>query len=121
MPLSWFSAGKAGAAVKGGLVVLGGVGFMVVWLAGAAVWGAMSLMGGVMANDAGRVAPATHATLLGVLSAGELLVAAAGVSGGLAFFWTEARGLLWMIFAGLLVAGLLLQAGAIWSFASASS
>jgi hypothetical protein len=97
-----------------------GIAFMVVWLGAAAVWAAMSLMGGLMANDAGRVPAGTHATLLMVLVAGEVLVALAGIPGGLAVFWAGWRAVLLWTFAILLVVGIGLQLWAAWSFASAA-
>ena len=97
-----------------------GIAFTVVWLGAAAVWGVMSLMGGLMANDAGRVPAGTHATLLMVLVTGEVLVALAGIPGGLAVFWASWRAVLLWTFAILLVVGIGLQLWATWSFASAA-
>ncbi len=112
---------RTGSAQVSMLAILGGIAFIVAWLGLAGVWAVMSLMGGVMANDAGRVGADRHATLLVVLLIGEVLVALAGVSGGLAFFLPDHRATLWWTFAGLLAAGAAMQIWAGWSFISAAS
>ena len=109
------------AAQASMLAMLGGVAFVVIWLAACGLWAMMSLMGGVMANDAGTVSSNRHATLLVVLFVGEAIVAIAGVVGGAAFFLPAMRATLWWTFAGLLVLGVGAQIWAVRAFLAAAS
>ena len=77
--------------------MIGGIVFVVVWLALCAVWFVMSLMAGAMANDAGTVAPEVHARLLILLMLGELAVAIAGIAGGSSFIFAEHGAQVWAI------------------------
>jgi hypothetical protein len=97
----------------------GGIIFIVVWLAGHGLWMTLSLIGSVMANDSGRVSNERHETLIFGLLAGQLLAGAAGIPGGLAFFWRKKRKALLWLAGGLFVLGVLVQVGAFRAFTSA--
>ena len=99
---------------------LGGVAFMVVWLMAAVAWAVVSLMGSLMANDAGRVSADRHMKMLVWLVIGEVLAAAAGIPGGLAFFWAAHRTHMLVGFTGLLVTGGVMQIWALMSFFAAA-
>lgn len=102
------------------MAVLGGVLFMLAWLAASAVWALMAVMGGLMANDSGAVASDRHAVLLVTMLVGVAAAALAGVAGGLAFFWTDMRRPLVIGFVALLFGGVGLQAYAYKAFTSAA-
>lgn len=74
-----------------------------------------------MANDAGPASSGRHGSVLFWMLAGEILVALAGIPGGLAFFMSSHRSLLLWSFPGLLLTGIALQGWAFWSFFSAAS
>ena len=99
---------------------LGGVAFIVVWLMAAVAWAVMSLMGSLMANDSGSVSADRHMKMLVWLVVGEILAAAAGIPGGLAFFWAAHRTHMLIGFAGLLVTGAAMQVWAVMSFFAAA-
>ena len=97
-------------------LIAGGILFILVW---GAVWTlliAMSLMGTLMANDGGAASSENHsAMILGVLIS-QVLTGLSGIPAGLAFFWRSRRGLMLILFAILLVIGILGQVGAFMSF-----
>lgn len=103
------------------MAALGGILFMLLWLAASAAWTLMAVMGGLMANDSGAVASDRHAFLLVVMLAGVAAASLAGVAGGLAFFWSDMRRPLAIGFVALLVGGLGLQAYAYKAFTSSAA
>ena len=103
------------------MAIVGGIVFVIGWLAASAVWTVMAVMGGLMANDSGAVAADRHATLLTIMLSGVAAAALAGVAGGIAFFMQDMRRTLIIAFVALLVGGVGLQAYAYKSFASAAA
>jgi hypothetical protein len=81
----------------------------------------MSLMGTLMANDAGGASSDQHMAFVGGMLGGQILAGAAGIPGGLAFFWRSLRKWLWITFATLVVGGAVWQVVAIQSFITAAS
>ncbi len=78
-------------------------------------------MANLMANDSGAAAPEQHMALLLGMLGGQILTAAAGVPGGLAFFWRGRRRALAGWFAILFVIGAFAQAWAFHAFFAAHS
>jgi hypothetical protein len=107
-------------SVSTGSVILGLL-FCVLWIVAHIVWATMSLMGSVMANDSGAASSDQHMSLIGGMLGGQFLAGAAGIPGGLAFFWRSARKWLWISFAILFIAGATWQILAFLSFFSAAS
>ena len=93
--------------------MVGGVAFVLFWLAAASAWAVMSMTANLMANDSGAATGAQHMTLIVGMGVGELVVAAAAIPGGLAFFWVDHRSLLIWIFVGMVVIGAAIQ---VWAF-----
>lgn len=94
-----------------------GIGAIVLWLGICAVWMILSVPGGLMANDSGAFSPERHMAMIWGLLAGQLLVALAGIPGGLAIFMAERRSTLLWTFAALLAVGIALQIGSVaWFF-----
>ncbi|MDB6074121.1 MAG: hypothetical protein JWO89_1761 [Verrucomicrobiaceae bacterium] len=114
-PIPDLTAATSAPAASTLSIVLGVV-FMLVWWGLAIVWGMMSLMGGLMANDSGSASSDKHMALLWWMFAGEVLIALAGLPGGLAFCLVGHRALLISLFAVLLVAGGAMQGWAMTSF-----
>jgi hypothetical protein len=100
----------AAALLAGGLLII------VLWPCAWLAWGALSLMGTLMANDSGQAGAAAHGTLILGMAGGQILAGAAGVPLGLSLFLRGRRRLLLWMFAGLLLAGLLAQALAVYVF-----
>jgi hypothetical protein len=98
-----------------------GIGFAVLWIAGHIVWGAMAMMGSLMANDSGGASSDQHMALIGGMLGGQITSGAAGIPGGLAFFWSGKRKWLWILFAVLFIAGAAWQWFAFQSFFTASA
>ncbi|HYF36821.1 MAG TPA: hypothetical protein VD994_16110, partial [Prosthecobacter sp.] len=89
------------------LAVIGGILFILIWGAACALMMGMSIFGVFMANDSGAASSDKHGGfILGVLG-GQILIAAAGLPAGLAFFWPRRRSLLLGLFATLLIIGAL--------------
>lgn len=103
------------------MAALGGILFMLAWLAASAVWALIAVMGGLMANDSGAVAPDRHAFLLVAMLIGVVAAALAGVAGGFAFFWNDMRRPLVIGFVALLAGGVGMQAYAYKAFTSAAA
>ena len=74
-----------------------------------------------MANDSGAASSDQHMSLIGGILGGQFLAGAAGIPGGLAFFWRSARKWLWISFAILFIAGAIWQILAFLSFFRAAS
>ncbi|MDZ4290037.1 MAG: hypothetical protein U0984_18875 [Prosthecobacter sp.] len=104
-----------------GLLVLAGIVFTVLWIVAHVTWATMSLMGTLMANDSGAASNDQHMALMGGMLGGQIVAGAAGIPGGLAFFWRGKRKLLLILFAILFVAGALWQVAAFYSFFSSAS
>lgn len=92
------------------LAIVGGVAFILVWIAASAGWTVLQMSAAAMGNDSGRLSPEKHVALLVAMAIGIALCAFAVVPGGLAFFLVEHRELLTWIFGGMVGAGLLVQA-----------
>ncbi len=92
------------------LAIVGGLAFILVWIAGSAGWTVLQMSAAAMANDSGRLTPEKHVALLVAMAIGIALCAFAVVPGGLAFFWVGKRALLTWVFGGMVGAGLLMQA-----------
>jgi len=105
--------------VSGWMVVLG-VLFAGVWIAGQVVWATMALMGTVMANDSGAASSEAHVSLMGGVLGGQVVAGLAGIPGGLAFFWRGARKVLWLLFGVLFVSGVVWQILAFKSFVTST-
>lgn len=101
-------------------MIIIGILFMVVWIAAHVVWAAMSMMGSLMANDSGAASEDQHMALIGGMLGGQVLAGAAGLPGGLAFFWRKPRKWLIIAFALLFISGALWQFLAFQSFFSAA-
>lgn len=102
------------------LVVLG-ILFILLWIAGHVVWGLMALMANVMANDSGAASESRHLSLILGMLAGQVLCAGAGIPAGMAFFSAGRRKRLLGIFAVLFLIGALIQGGVFWFFFSSMS
>jgi len=102
-------------------LVLCGLLFAGLWVAGHIVWASMSLMGTLMANDAGGASSDQHMAFMGGILGGQIMAVAAGIPGGLAFFWRSLRKWLWILFAALFVGGAVWQVVAFQSFTTAAS
>jgi hypothetical protein len=100
------------------LLIFLGLLFIASWIAAHVVWASMSLMGSLMANDSGGATTNQHMGLIFGMLGGQLVAAAAGIPGGLAFFWRSQRKRLLMTFAALFVLGALWQVIAFFSFFS---
>lgn len=105
--------------VSAWMVVLG-VLFMGVWIAGHVIWATMALMGTVMANDSGAASSEAHVSLMGGVLGGQVVAGLAGIPGGVAFFWRGARKVLWILFGVLFVSGAVWQILAFKSFVTAA-
>lgn len=103
------------------MAVVGGVVFMLVWLAASGVWTLMAVMGGLMANDSGAVASDRHGALLVLMLSGVAAVALAGLAAGFAFFLHDMRRTLLIAFAALLIGGVAVQAYAYRAFTAAAA
>lgn len=106
-------------AAKGGVSAVWtvcGILFIVLWILAHLVWGALSFIADVMANDSGRATENQQAMLIFGMMGGQVLCGAAGIPAGLAFFWRGRRKLLLWLFAGLFVAGALIQVSVFYSF-----
>ena len=99
--------------------IAAGLIFFAIWETAAAVWATMSTVANLMANDSGRATIIDHGMLIAASSLGQIVVAAAGLPGALAFFWTGMRRFLLWSFAILCVGGAAIQIWAFRSFASA--
>ena len=100
------------------LRILLGSAVALLWVAGAIVLASLSLMGTLMANDAGDVSASAQTRMVLLVLGGQILAGAAGIPLGLAVFCSSARGLLLRLFAGLLIVGVLLVIGGVYSLAS---
>ena len=105
----------AAAKTSVAMIILG-ILFTVVWIAGHFVWAAMAMMGSLMANDSGAASSDQHMALIGGVLGGQVLAGAAGISGGLAFFWRKPRKWLIITFALLFIGGAVWQYMAFQSF-----
>ena len=92
------------------LAILGGVAFILVWLAASAGWTVLQMSAAALGNDSGKLTPEKHVALLVAMAIGIALCALAVIPGGLAFFLVEKRSLLTWIFGGMVGAGLVVQA-----------
>ena len=106
------------ARTANALRVLAGLTVALVWMAGASLSASLSLMGTLMANDAGNVDAAAQTKMVLLVLFGQILGGAAGIPLGLSIFWRTRRKLLLRIFAGLLVAGVVLVIVGVYVFAS---
>ena len=106
------------ARTANALRVLAGLAMALVWMAGASVLASLSLMGTLMANDAGNAGAAAQTKMVLLVLFGQILGGAAGIPLGLSIFWRTRRKLLVRIFAGLLVAGVVLVIVGVYVFAS---
>ena len=95
--------------------------FAGLWLCGHVVWGSMALMGTLMANDAGSASTDQHMAMMGGVLGGIVMAGAAGIPGGLAFFWRSARKWLWLSFALFFIGGGVWQLIAFRSFIAAAA
>ncbi len=102
-------------------LVLCGLLFAGLWVAGHIVWASMSLIGTLMANDAGSASGDAHMAFMGSMLGGQMMAGAAGIPGGLAFFWRSLRKWLWILFAALFVSGAVWQVVAFQFFITAAS
>jgi hypothetical protein len=102
-------------------LIIGGILFAGLWIAAHFVWASMALMGTLMANDAGAATSDQHVAFMGGMLGGQILAGAAGIPGGLAFFWRSLRKWLWILFAALFVGGAVWQVVAFQSFTTAAS
>lgn len=100
------------------LRVLAGLAVALVWMAGASLVASLSLMGTLMANDAGSVDAAAQTKMVLLVLLGQILGGAAGIPLGLSLFWRTRSKLLLRLFAGLLVAGVVLVVIGVYAFAS---
>jgi len=92
------------------LAILGGVAFILVWLAASAGWTVLQMSAAAMGNDSGKLTPEKHVALLIAMAVGIALCALAVIPGGLAFFLVEKRALLTWIFGGMVGTGVVVQA-----------
>lgn len=94
-----------------------GFAITLLWTVLCLVWAVMSIPGGLMANASGGFSPNAHMTMLVLLAIGQVIVLAAGIPGGRAFFEDADRAhLLWWM-AKLVALGVALQIGAVaWFF-----
>lgn len=95
-----------------------GIVFMVLWGLACLVWAVLSIPGGLMANDSGAFSTDKQMVMLAGLALGQLVVLAAGVPGGMAFFTPETRSSLiwWAVI--LAAVGVVLQVASVaWFFA----
>jgi len=92
------------------LAIVGGVAFILVWVAASAGWAVLQMSAAAMGNDSGKLTPERHVALLIAMAIGIALCALAVIPGGLAFFLVEKRSLLIWIFGGMVGAGLAVQA-----------
>jgi len=97
---------------------VGGIAFMVLWLLGSIAWTVMSGIANLMANDSGSATPQKHMPLIVTMLVGQVIAAAAGIPGGLAFFSEAQRWPRIELFLALLVMGGGLQLWAFFSFFS---
>ena len=103
------------------LSIVLGLLFAGLWLCGHVVWGSVALMGTLMANDAGAASSHQHMAMMGGVLGGIVMAGAAGIPGGLAFFWCRARRWLWLSFGLLFISGAIWQVLAFQSFMAAAS
>ena len=93
-----------------------GIAIMALWTVLCLVWAVLSIPGGLMANASGGFSPKAHMWMLALLAIGQLIVLAAGIPGGRAFFeGAERAPLLWDM-AKLAGLGAALQIGAVTAF-----
>lgn len=92
------------------LAIVGGVVFILVWIAASAGWAVLQMSAAAMGNDSGKLTPERHVSLLIAMAIGIALCALAVVPGGLAFFLVEKRSMLTWIFGAMVGAGLIVQA-----------
>jgi hypothetical protein len=95
-----------------------GIVFMILWLAGAFVLGTMKLMASVMANDSGSASADAHLGMIAAVMGGQLVSGLAGIPGGMIFFSPGRRKKMTLIFLAMLLGGVAIQAGALYSFFS---
>jgi len=103
------------------LSIASGLLFTGLWLCGHLVWGSMALMGTLTANDAGAATNDQHVAMMGGALGGIVMAGAAGIPGGLAFFWRSARKWLWLSFALFFIGGAVWQVIAFRSFIAAAA
>lgn len=101
--------------------IIFGILFAGLWVTAHIVWGSMALMGTLMANDAGAATSDQHVAMMGGVLGGIVMAGAAGIPGGLAFFWRGARKWLWISFALFFVGGAVWQVLAFQSFMAAAA
>jgi hypothetical protein len=107
---------RAAHAAGSSLHLIGGIAFIVVWLALCIGWGIMSMSANLMANDSGSASPEKHMALIYRMLAGQILALLAVIPGGLAFFWAAHRATCIWTFAGMVGIGVAIQAWAFKSF-----
>lgn len=104
-----------------GWLLAAGIVFMVGWIGLHGVWAALSGMASLMANDSGAASNGAHMTLILGMLAGQVVAGAAGIPGGLVFFWRGKRW--WMLgsFVVLFGVGAVTQWAAFHAFFAAAS
>lgn len=98
------------------LSTVGGIAFIVLWLLGSIAWTILSGIANLMANDSDSATPQKHMRLIVTMLVGQVIAAAAGIPGGLAFFSEAQRWPRIELFLALLVIGGGLQLWAFFSF-----
>lgn len=99
------------------LIVLGCL-FFCGWVYAHCMWAALCIIPNLMANDSGRATGSQHLSLFIGMLTGQALAAAAGIPGGLFFFWHGKRLLMFVLFLLLFAVGALLQYSALTHFFS---
>jgi hypothetical protein len=99
-------------------VVVLGVVFMCLWLAGAFLFGAVKLMASLMANDSGSASAEAHLGMVAAVMGGQLVSGLAGIPGGMIFFSPGRRKKMTLIFLAMLISGVAIQAAALYLFFS---
>jgi hypothetical protein len=87
------------------LLVIGGILFIIIWAAACLLLMSLSLFGALMANDSGAASNDQHGGFLIGLFLSQIVITAAGLPAGLAFFWRRRRLMLLAFFLGGLSLG----------------
>ena len=104
--------------MKRTLLVVLGLLFFCAWIYAHCLWAAMCIIPNLMANDSGRAGLSEHLSLFIGMFSGQALAAAAGIPGGLFFFWHGKRLLMLILFVVLFVVGGVVQYAALTHFFS---
>jgi hypothetical protein len=115
------SDASAPAARTSIAMVILGLLFSVLWIVAHIAWATMAMMGSLMANDSGAASSDQHMALIGGMLGGQITAGAAGIPGGLAFFWSGKRKWMWILFAALFITGAAWQWFDFQSFFAAAS